>query len=147
MALGAKRIETRSWGTKYRGPLAIHAAKGWPIEFIRLCGAPPFVAALRAGYGPGAADILAAQRGHIIAVVELEEISGAQARLSIAAAFRGALLINGHERSFGDFSPGRFAWETAFARPLARPIPAKGALGLWEFDSAAIEAALSEARR
>ena len=24
---GEKRIETRSWGTKHRGPLAIHAAK------------------------------------------------------------------------------------------------------------------------
>lgn len=28
VALGAKRIETRSWRTSYRGPLAIHAAKG-----------------------------------------------------------------------------------------------------------------------
>lgn len=27
IALGAKRIETRSWDTSYRGPLAIHAAK------------------------------------------------------------------------------------------------------------------------
>ena len=30
VALGAKRIETRSWNTNYRGPLAIHAAKGLP---------------------------------------------------------------------------------------------------------------------
>ena len=28
MAIGAKRIETRSWATRYRGPLAIHAARG-----------------------------------------------------------------------------------------------------------------------
>jgi len=27
MALGYKKIETRSWSTKYRGPLLIHAAK------------------------------------------------------------------------------------------------------------------------
>jgi hypothetical protein len=27
-AIGAKKIETRSWSTAYRGPLAIHAAKG-----------------------------------------------------------------------------------------------------------------------
>ncbi len=26
IAIGAKKIETRSWATKYRGPLAIHAA-------------------------------------------------------------------------------------------------------------------------
>lgn len=29
IALGSKRIETRSWSTSYRGPLAIHAAKSW----------------------------------------------------------------------------------------------------------------------
>ncbi len=30
VALGHKRIETRSWSTVYRGPIAIHAAKGLP---------------------------------------------------------------------------------------------------------------------
>jgi hypothetical protein len=30
VAIGAKTIETRSWPTSYRGPLAIHAAKGYP---------------------------------------------------------------------------------------------------------------------
>jgi len=30
IAVGAKRIETRSWSTKYRGPLAIHAAARKP---------------------------------------------------------------------------------------------------------------------
>ena len=30
VAIGAKRIETRSWSTPYRGLLAIHAAKGFP---------------------------------------------------------------------------------------------------------------------
>ena len=28
VAIGAKHIETRSWATSYRGPLAIHAGKG-----------------------------------------------------------------------------------------------------------------------
>jgi hypothetical protein len=32
VAIGAKRIETRSWSTSYRGPLAIHAAKGFPWD-------------------------------------------------------------------------------------------------------------------
>lgn len=27
IAIGAKHIETRSWSTKYRGPLAVHAGK------------------------------------------------------------------------------------------------------------------------
>lgn len=32
IAIGAKRIETRSWATSYRGPLAIHAAARKPKE-------------------------------------------------------------------------------------------------------------------
>ena len=31
IAVGAKTIETRSWSTSYRGPLAIHAGKAWPV--------------------------------------------------------------------------------------------------------------------
>lgn len=33
VALGIKTIETRSWSTKYRGPLAIHAARRRPDHF------------------------------------------------------------------------------------------------------------------
>ena len=32
VAVGEKRIETRSWSTDYRGPLAIHAGKARPFE-------------------------------------------------------------------------------------------------------------------
>ena len=31
IAVGAKTIETRPFSTKYRGPLAIHAGKAWPV--------------------------------------------------------------------------------------------------------------------
>lgn len=39
MAIGAKRIETRSWPTSHRGPLAIHAAKKRPSEIPGLLDA------------------------------------------------------------------------------------------------------------
>lgn len=47
VAIGAKLIETRSWRTGYRGPLAIHAAAGFgPLggkqKFEELCGKEPF---------------------------------------------------------------------------------------------------------
>ncbi len=42
VAIGAKTIETRSWGTKYRGELAVHAAKGFPKEAQHLCFQEPF---------------------------------------------------------------------------------------------------------
>lgn len=34
---GAKRVETRSWKTPYRGWLGIHAAKGFPAWARLLC--------------------------------------------------------------------------------------------------------------
>lgn len=34
-------------------------------------------------------------------------------------------------RGFGDFSPGRFAWEFANVRRFTRPIPGKGHQGFW----------------
>lgn len=42
VAIGAKRVETRSWSTNYRGPIAIHAAKGFPPEARALCDEEPF---------------------------------------------------------------------------------------------------------
>ncbi len=46
VAIGAKRIETRSWKTNYRGKLAIHAAKTVREEELDLCYSDPFREAL-----------------------------------------------------------------------------------------------------
>lgn len=40
IAHGVKTIETRSWSTKYRGPLAIHAGKAKPERSEEGCGVP-----------------------------------------------------------------------------------------------------------
>jgi len=37
------------------------------------------------------------------------------------------------ERHFGDFNPGRYGWILEDVTPLPEPIPAKGSLGLWEW--------------
>lgn len=46
IAVGAKQIETRSWLTKYRGPLAIHASKKLTDEQRSLCIKEPFYSTL-----------------------------------------------------------------------------------------------------
>lgn len=38
------------------------------------------------------------------------------------------------ERQLGDYSAGRYAWEMKLAREFKAPIPAKGALALWQYD-------------
>jgi hypothetical protein len=45
-----------------------------------------------------------------------------------------AICIEGNEILFGDYTPGRFAWEFANMRMLPEPIPAKGAQGLWNWN-------------
>src|SRR5690242_7565318 len=49
VALEAKRTETRSWRTPYRGSLAIHAAKTMTKAASSLCWEEPFRTALEAG--------------------------------------------------------------------------------------------------
>jgi hypothetical protein len=48
----AVTIETRSWGTNYRGWLAIHASKAMPRVAEGLCYREPFGAALHKAMGP-----------------------------------------------------------------------------------------------
>jgi len=38
------------------------------------------------------------------------------------------------ELSLGDYSAGRYAWLLGAPKPFREPIPARGALGLWEWE-------------
>lgn len=114
MALGLKRIETRSWSTSLRGPVAIHASKGFPVaakEFA-LCEAFPYFE-----HGPDWFP-----RGAIVAVGILVDVSPAE-------RVRGHLVDR--EIFFGDYSDGRFAWHFENIRALPVPVPATGRLGIW----------------
>lgn len=125
MAVGAKRNETRSWATSYRGPLAIHAAKKWNNELSLMCGREPFREALVRqcdGMIWLAEALRALPFGAIVAVVGLVdciEISPTNAP-------------TGDERSFGDYTPGRFMWKTVDLRRLPSPVPYAGHQGLFD---------------
>jgi hypothetical protein len=150
VAIGAKQIETRSWSTSYRGPLAIHAAKGLGpggIEaYLERCTAsePIYAALNNADLVPFTWDadaLLALPRGAIVAVCELKDV--AHISLYKDENWRGTVLNFGSrmeqlpdepERSFGDYRAGRYAWLLVDVRVLPEPIPAKGALGLWTYE-------------
>lgn len=131
VAIGEKRIETRSWSTSYRGALAIHAAKGFPKVARQISLQSPFIEALnRAGYLP---DL---PFGCVVATCRLVDC-----RLIVDSHFALTVSVDsrmlpplGLERKFGDYSPGRYAWILEDVKPLLEPIPAKGALGLWVWD-------------
>lgn len=123
VAIGAKRIETRSWSTAYRGPLAIHAAKGMPREAIGFCFTPLFTdALLRAGYRFPRRDL---PFGAVVAIVRLV---GTRRTEDVAPQLAGT-----KELTFGDYTPGRYAWFFEYDGPLALPVAATGHLGLWEW--------------
>jgi hypothetical protein len=139
VAIGENTIETRAWSTRHRGPLAIHAAKGFPADARRLCRQSPYRAAL-ARHGYASADDL--PLGSVIAVAVLADVLEFD-RDSLRKVRDGARrgLLPEHEAEFGDFSPGRFGFVLHDVRRLAAPIPVRGMLGLWTLP-ADVEAAI-----
>ena len=144
VAIGAKRIETRSWSTSFRGPLAIHAAKGFPGWAQRMCEAEIFRHALVSGGEAVAEPSISLPRGSILCYCTLLDCLPMEAFRCLPGVFDDyPELDTPQERAFGDFdvldsSNGRrrYAWVLESVLPLAIPIPAKGALGLWEWTAA-----------
>lgn len=121
MAIGAKSIETRSWRTKWRGWFAIHASKSFPGECRDLCYTEPFNSAfLRAGLNVLATDT-DLPLGKVLAVVELVDCVKTESVRS---------KLDHAERTFGDYSDGRYAWMTRNVRRLREPFEMRGAQGL-----------------
>lgn len=125
VAIGAKKIETRSWNTNYRGPLAIHAAKGGYNDDLFLMKIEPFYTELTKA---GITSRLGLPLGGVLAICELVRVD------HIKENYEKYITYN--ERSFGDYTPGRFAWILENITALNKPIAAKGALGLWEWKEA-----------
>ena len=128
IAVGAKKIETRSWSTKHRGPLAIHASKGFSKANRELCWGEPFrTALLKAGYKMSLGSI---PLGAVIATCNLVDC------IKMTPEFIDLVKsAKGYEIDFGVYAVGRFAWILENVQPLTEPIPAKGALNLWEWEA------------
>lgn len=151
IAIGAKRIETRSWWTGYRGPLAIHAAKGpstigW-MQLQHMCrNVEPFASTLaHLIEGEHVAERL--PLGCVVAIADLVDC----VRIATSWTHRTETLphtigrhlddgtpvlweLTDQEIAFGDYTPGRFAWLLDNVRALPVPVPARGAQGLWDWN-------------
>lgn len=150
IAIGAKKIETRSWSTNYRGPLAIHAAKYMPEDAWDLCHQEPIFGTLigagfthnrRSGNGQtyAALDPKRFSFGAIIATCNLVECLLIPSRQTKFTTFHKRhvqvyLPPEAPESSFGDYTPGRYAWILDDIRALPEPIPARGRQGLWDIE-------------
>ena len=152
VALGKKKFETRSWKTKHRGRMGIHASKSFRTREKNLILNQPLKGALKnlcfresALEGDRGKNIFAftperLPLGAIIATCDLVDIYLiTETELIQIDPPKGQEpkrlpLPTGDEYDFGDYAPGRYAWELADVAILPEPIQAKGRLGLWNFD-------------
>jgi hypothetical protein len=150
VAVGAKRVDTRDWDTDYRGPLAIHAAKGLgglddlmpsglhahEEDLQRFVNASPFWDELRTIEGltdeNGLVQADRLPRFAIVAVCELADVLDAEeqeARMRAWAAApetetEQALRLHRVERelALGNYGPDRYAWRLTNVRRVDPPV-------------------------
>jgi activating signal cointegrator 1 len=122
IAIGAKRIETRSWATAYRGPLAIHA--GLNTENIEYFFEAPFRALLEAAGIRGVSDL---PLGVVVATARLVDC------IETSLIERYVRPFSAQERAFGNYEPQRFGWLLEGVQRVDPPIKARGKQGLWEW--------------
>ena len=113
IALGHKRVETRHWTTKYRGPLLIHAAKRWGRDQREFASVEMALGRLPARIPLGA--LVATAR--LVDVRPSEEVK---------------LTVSAIERLYGNYEPDRFGWLLEDIVALPEPIPFKGTQGFFE---------------
>lgn len=118
---GLKSIETRSWDTKHRGLLAIHAGKkhvaGILAELMEQ-------ARMGRDWRDWYAALLKPPLGAVVAV-------GFLVRTWRTEAIEGP-IVDHRNHAFGDFSSGRFAWELINLHGLKDPVQVKGRQGIWQ---------------
>lgn len=122
VAHGLKHFETRGWAVKFCGPIAIHAAKR-PVDYRELN--PVIGKSLnQLGY----ANVALLPLGCVVCIADLvdclptEEVVQNIFFKQIAAT----------EQHFGDFRPGRFAWQLDNIVRVDN-IPAQGGQGIWDW--------------
>lgn len=143
VVIGAKKIETRSWDTKYRGEILIHASRGTKREIQDMLCKDPFFSVLnKTGYKlfgqPGQRKKITDNlpRGAIIGKAKLVTTSTTE----FFQQCSGGIPLNEkgpynkehweEELAFGDYSPGRYGWLLSDPVQFEKPIPYKGELGL-----------------
>lgn len=133
VALGAKRIETRGRRTKYRGPLAIQAAKEIPEESVAFFERSEQARRALLPLGVRTSeDLFHLPRGVIVATCELVECLSTNPTL-LAGPY-SMPDTDSAEYEFGIYTPNRFMFFLENIQRLERPVPCKGLPGLFPLD-------------
>ena len=153
IAAGEKIYETRSWTTKYRGPIAIHASIKDPAKLPIWTPELEKYTADNEKIGPA----IFLPTGCVIAIGELVNVwyivhhpglnidkarridVGAESMSTDKHApdFGDYFIPTEKEVALGDWTPGRYAWEIRNVKILEIAPDVKGRQGLWEWDESA----------
>jgi len=120
IAVGAKKYETRSWGTSYTGELVIHSAKRKMDEDSLI-----FLSVFNDVFSDEltlSTDIKDYPLGVIVAHTNMTEC--------VEMNFDTFNDLSPMESFVGDWEAGRYAWKLDEVRALQEPIPYKGSQGL-----------------
>ena len=110
---GDKRFEFRSWQTKYRGDLLIHAGKGIDKEAMKRL----------AKYLPAELPY-----GKILGKVKLVDC------IKMSPEFKQLLLKENSDIYTKSSFQENYGWQVADVQIFEKSIEAKGHLSLWEYD-------------
>lgn len=151
IAMGIKGIETRSWSTKHRGLIAIHAGKAPATRTPNVeqvgsyCYTTEWLAPIHSfdGYThEPIADVIGEQlvygfivaTAYLVDVIASVELDGADSysQQGRTPETTGSWNLK-HQRPYGDFSLG-FLWLLGTIKRLETPIPATGRQGLWNWE-------------
>lgn len=150
VAVGVKTIETRSWSTGYRGPLAIHAAKTAPLdgeevgEWWWTWDVDHGIIVRQPSDANRSWREHSAPLGAVVATCDLIDVvpfevlgfwaSPTTPQVTVTDEGPPCWLVDTHQCLYGDFSPGRYAWLLGGIEPMDEPIPARGRRGLWNWN-------------
>ena len=151
IAAGVKTIETRSWSSEYRGPLAIHAGKhrpahdeavgDWYWDEVHYDGQIVYRYGPQVRPGVLGAVVATCTLADVVPIVDAPNLAG-HPRVRISGRSGPAHVLRPpdgpasnvtDQLPFGDFAPGRYAFLLTDIAPCD-PVPAKGRQGLWDWD-------------
>ncbi|WP_409290622.1 ASCH domain-containing protein [Peribacillus sp. SCS-37] len=123
--LGESQYETRTWRTHYRGPMAIHTSKKIDKAAVSYAQVLLDQHGLTAGNLPTGVIIGVCTLKNCLRVVEDHETW---------AELEDGRIVSGNDYLLGNYEAGGYVWVVEGMKVLDEYIPAKGQLGLWEFD-------------
>lgn len=159
IAIGVKTIETRSWPTKHRGVIAIHAGKADYTSYLQ----GDDVRCNGIQWDPSWPGPLFLPRGMVVATANLIDCIPMESLDADAPMPDDRSLECGHvlyilpggdrllttdrfvaptvdidvsdQIPYGHFEQGRWAWLLDDIKPLDEPVPARGMQGLWNWEA------------